>query len=242
MSDESSIRTPIDLAAASDHGRILAAQSRSALLALLREADGPLSVVEAADLIGLQASTTRYHLDLLASAGLVDRMPERGARPGRPRIRYAPRPADAGSAPGDYEGLAGLLANQLSGTADPIAASKEAGRRWTEELGVPAGATAPTPEEAVNSVTDLMDRLGFAPDRPARMDRIDLRRCPFETVARRQRDVVCGVHAGMLEETFARLGGSVEVADLDPFVADRPLHCVVHLQQRGCAPGGPSHA
>ncbi len=210
---------------------VLNGESRSALLAPLRAADRPLSVAEAADRVGLRPSTTRFHLDLLVSAGLVDHAPEHRATAGRPRIRYTPKPAGDESPSAEYEGLADALADGLSGTPDPAAAAREAGRRWTETLGIPADAGLVSPGAAIAAVIGHMDRLGFAPDRPARADRIHLRRCPFEVVARRQRGVVCGVHAGMLEETFRRLGGAVEVTRLHAFAVDEPLLCVAHLRE-----------
>ena len=242
---------------------ILAAESRSVLLTALRTAGRPLSVTEAAEVLGLRPGTARFHLDLLVSAGLVDRQAERRATAGRPRIRYAARPAATGDgheppAPAasddGYRRLASVLAGQLSGLDDPAGAAREAGRRWIEGAGagpeasgLGAGATAPGPEaggvvpgasagslpadDAVTAVAGLMDRLGFAPDLPVVGDRIQLRRCPFEAVARDHRAVVCGVHAGMLEQTFERLGGAVGVTRLEPFASDDPLLCVVHLQR-----------
>ncbi len=216
---------------------VLSAESRSMLLTLLREAGQPLSVTEAAERLGLQASTTRHHLDLLVSAGLVDRSSERRMTAGRRRIRYAAAGPVDEAASRHYEGLAGVLADQLTGTPDPIGAAHEAGRRWTGALGVRSSDVAMVPEAAIEAVVDLMDHLGFAPDRPSGDRRINLRSCPFEAVARQQRGIVCGVHAGMLEETFRRVGGTVEVKGLDAFAVDEPLLCVVHLRT---VPAGPT--
>ncbi len=221
---------------------VLAAESRSVLLTALRTAGRPLSVTEAAEVLGLRTGTARFHLDLLVSAGLVDRQAERRATAGRPRIRYAARPAATGDgqeppAPAasedGYRRLASVLASQLSGMDDPAGAAREAGRRWIEGAGVVPGASAGSlpADDAVTAVAGIMDRLGFAPDLPVVGDRIQLRRCPFEAVARDHRAVVCGVHAGMLEQTFERLGGAVGVTRLEPFASDDPLLCVVHLQR-----------
>ena len=230
---------------------VLAAESRAALLTALRAAGHALSVEDAAEVLGLHPSTTRFHLDLLVSAGLVDRQVERRGTAGRPRIRYVARAGASGdarseaepaAAPGATDGsrrLASVLASQLSGLADPSGAARSAGRRWVEALDViPDAAACPlAADDAVNTVAGLMDHLGFAPDLPVAGDRIMLRRCPFEAVARDHRAVVCGVHAGMLEQTFERLGTAVCVAELEPFAADDPLLCVVHL--RRSAPEGP---
>jgi len=208
---------------------VLESATRRELLALLRTTGRPMSVAEAARRVGLQVSTTRLHLDLLASAGLVERTAERRATVGRPRIHYAAARARGRASRDDFEGLAVAMAHQLSSVPDPAEAAREAGRRWTEALDVPADASPATPEAAVQAVVGLMDRLGFEPAAPD-PGRVELRRCPFESIARQERGVVCGIHEGMLVETFRRFGGTVELAGLEPFAVDAPLLCVVHLR------------
>ncbi len=221
------------------HHRVLASDSRQALLDALRGAGRPLSVAEAAAVVKLRPSTTRFHLDLLVSAGLVESTVERRSTPGRPALRYQERvpieepnssAAAVAAAAGEdeYKQLASLLAGSMSHEMDPSQAAREAGRRWSHALTVD---DAEPTAEPVAVVVELMDKLGFSPDRPAAPNEIRLRRCPFEIVAREHRQVVCGVHQGMLEETFARLGGRVGVAELTPFVNDEPLLCVVHLMR-----------
>jgi predicted ArsR family transcriptional regulator len=210
------------------------AESRVAVLDLLRSAGRPMTVVETAAALGLHVSTTRYHLAMLSSAGLVRRTVVRGTSRGRPPLRYEIRTADssepgavtdAGS--GAYEELAAVLARRLAETAEPVAAAREAGRRWRgpADLEHPKSARGLGPERALSYVADMMERLGFRPERPIGTDHIVLRACPFEAVARRQPAVVCGVHLGMLERTFEDLG-SPGVC-LEPFVTDAPLRCVV---------------
>ena len=277
--------------------QVLSAERRVELLDALRDASRPVSVVEAAAMLGLHPSTVRFHLGLLASAGLVDRQIERRGTAGRPHIRYVARRA-AGAGPGSagpgategngaaagagasagagvwaaageawgaaaatatggpdgiappwrepsaeesYRRLADVLAGQLSALADPAAAAREAGRRWVEALDAgPRTEAGPLgPVEALDAVANLMDRLGFAPDRPVSDDRMLLRRCPFEVVARDHRAVVCGVHAGMLEQTFARFGDAVRVDGLQPFASSDPLLCVVRLRRTGAGGIGP---
>ncbi len=222
--------------------RILVAESRAALLDALAGAEHPLSVEEAAARLGLHPSTTRFHLDLLVSAGFVERRSEKRNSAGRPRIRYSVRAAEpqpvapAPAPPTDGEGyrhLASVLADQLSETDDPARAAREAGRRWNAADDLALDDRPLDADSAIDVVADLMNRLGFAPEVPARRDEIVLRRCPFEEVAREHRDVVCGVHAGLLERAFERLGGAVEVARLEPFATEDPLLCRVRLRRPG---------
>jgi predicted ArsR family transcriptional regulator len=218
--------------------RVLASDSRQALLDALRGAGRPLSVAEAAAAVKLTPSTTRFHLELLVSAGLVESIVERRSTPGRPALRYQERalPEDqsrttaAAAAIGEdnYQQLASILAGSMALEMDPFDAAREAGRRWSHLLTVD---DAEPSAEPVAAVVEMMDKLGFAPDRPAAANEIRLRRCPFEVVAREHRQVVCGVHQGLLEETFDRLGGRVHVAELAPFVNNEPLLCVVHLKR-----------
>jgi len=232
----------------SPYHQVLAADSRSALLAALEAADHPLGVAEAAEAIGVGESTARFHLSLLVSAGLVTRTADRRASAGRPFLRYAPAdpPGSAAvdevaslvgtaSAPDRYEELAGLLASQLDGTADPGAAAREAGRRWMPELPAAVDQARARGDSAAEVVTGLMDRLGFAPERVAGSDEIRLRACPFESVARRHRAVVCGVHLGLLEQTVAGLGDGTTVGGFEPFATEDPLLCVVGLRAAASA-------
>jgi predicted ArsR family transcriptional regulator len=212
---------------------VLATDRRSGLLAALRDAGRPLSVGEAAAAIGTAESTARFHLSMLVSGGLVTRTPERRASAGRPSWRYFVAPATNPAGPGEagrYEQLAEVLAGQLGGTAGAAAAAREAGRRWASA----AAGVGPADERmdaarAMAAIADLMDRLGFDPERPVTGGELRLHACPFESVARRHRAVVCGVHLGMLEQSIEALDAGLAVAGLEPFHADDPLTCVARL-------------
>jgi predicted ArsR family transcriptional regulator len=240
---------------------VLAADSRAALLDALRAADHPLTVAEAAAEVGIGESTTRFHLSMLVSAGLVTRTSERRASAGRPALRYAPAPTPAapedpttvaGAEPLDrYEQLAGVLAGQLAGSADPLAAARTAGQRWSAELMGDGHYALEAGSDTIATVLSLMGRLGFDPEPGAVPGEILLHTCPFESVARQHRAVVCGVHLGMLEQTVAELGGDVTVEALEPFVEDEPLLCITRLAavrgvvssgEGGPVDGGADHA
>jgi predicted ArsR family transcriptional regulator len=226
-------RTP-ERSASATH-KALAADSRLALLDALDQADGPLDAAEAGRRVGLHRNTARVHLDQLADAGLVEREAEQRSSPGRPRVLYA-KSSTAGEAAGpdehaddiDYRELARVLAAQLARSADAGHQAELAGRRWAaaiDQANLPADPV--TSEVAIEAVTGIMDDLGFRP--VADDHRILLRRCPFADLAREQRQVICGVHLGMLKQTFESLDTPMTVDRLDSLVQDDPLLCVVHL-------------
>jgi predicted ArsR family transcriptional regulator len=225
--------TPVRSASATH--KALSAESRLALLDALEEADGPLDAVEAGHRVGLHRNTARVHLDQLVGVGLVDKHAEQRSLPGRPRVLYAKaagaaegvRP-DEGSDDVDYRELARVLAAQLAGSPDSAHQAELAGRQWAravDKADLPSGPVAS--QVAIDAVTGIMDNLGFRP--VADGHRILLRRCPFAEVAREQRQVVCGVHLGMLQETFESVDAPVVMGRLDSFVQDDPLLCVVHV-------------
>ncbi len=221
--------------------RALSTQSRVDLLAALRRADHPLTVTEAAAQVGLHPNTARVHLEHLVEVGLVARHREDRVRPGRPRSLYRALAQGAGTSdPGaqssgdddsreDYKTLASLLARELAAAPDAGPAAVEAGHRWARAQNERAQPPVTTPEETVLAVVDLMDELGFRPEHDADAGEVLLHRCPFEEVARESRSVVCGVHLGLLEGTFAQLDGGVVVEGLDAFRRDEPLMCAVRL-------------
>lgn len=213
---------------------------RALLLAALRDAGRPLTVEEAARAIGIAESTARFHLSLLVSAGEAARTPVRSGSAGRPSWQYSasagPRAAlRPDGAP--YQELARVLAAQLDGGIGAPEAAREAGRRWAEALPPDAVRPAATPAAALVALAAAFGRLGFAPgppgtapDHPSRQHEIVLHACPFESVAREHRAVVCGVHLGLAERTAAAIGGGIAIEGLDPFRSEQPLACAVRVR------------
>ena len=76
--------------------RALASESRQALLAALRRVDKPLDADEAGAAVGLHPNTARVHLELLCSAGVLERRTEDRTKRGRPRVRGGAEPASTG--------------------------------------------------------------------------------------------------------------------------------------------------
>jgi predicted ArsR family transcriptional regulator len=222
--------------------------SRARVLRVVREAGAaPLGVREIAERAGLHPNTTRFHLDGLAEAGLVRRVPEGRDRPGRPRMVYR---AEAPDGRHSYRLLAEMLASLVSGMLpDPEGAAIEAGRAWGRHLADP-----PAPfqrlgtAEALERLDRMMAGMGFrpeiehgadhpGPDGPGGQDgrdgpeevRIRVRNCPFGTVAERHADVVCPLHLGLIQGALTEMGVPLAADRLDPLV--EPHLCLAYLRR-----------
>lgn len=216
--------------------RALASESRQALLGVLRRR-GPIDATTAGEAVGLHRNTARVHLRKLVAAGLVSRLFERRTAPGRPRALYQivrSTAHDEGRSPSnaDYRDLARLLVDQLADDAGAKEKALAAGRRWASALEMKSlPRRALTPRDAIETVTTILDDLGFDPDLSpeASPDCIHLHRCPYADVARENRSVVCSVHLGLIQATLERLDTSIVVSGFEPFVTDDPLLCIVRL-------------
>lgn len=207
--------------------RVLAGISRSRLLAVLRRSGRPMSIRELAEAVELHPNTIREHLDRLVEAGLVTRRSAAPAGRGRPSLRYAADRSGAEADPHAYRALARVLADELARRDDAVEAAVRAGQRWG------AGAAeqmAPIrdAEEAVAWLVDMLDGLGFAPERDSGPEApIRLRPCPFGSLARERGDVVCNVHLGLMRGALRELGADFDAVSLEPFV--EPDLCVAHV-------------
>jgi predicted ArsR family transcriptional regulator len=209
--------------------RALADDRRRRLVEELRGERAGLDVQELAHRLGLHQNTVRWHLGVLADAGIVVSQAAPRSAPGRPRILYSlSHHADA---PGrdDYRLLAAILAGTISEHDGARAAVDSAGRAWGRYLvRRPQPLARVTDEQAVGEVVRLLDEQGFDPD----ADGTDVRmhRCPFHDLAEQHPEVVCAVHRGLISGALEELGSGLEVSGLDVFV--EPDLCVARLVPR----------
>jgi predicted ArsR family transcriptional regulator len=208
--------------------------SRARVLDLLRAAGSPLGVHEVADRTGLHPNTARFHLDGLVEAGLATRERQARATPGRPGMGY--RAAGDGGPAGErrYRLLAEMLTTLITGMMpDPGKAAMEAGREWGAYLTEQSPPyQRPSAGEAIERLTAIMDKLGFAPQAGAdgRRYRLCLHQCPFREVAQQHQDVVCSLHLGLMQGALAQMRVPLTADRLDAF-AERGL-CIAHLTAR----------
>jgi predicted ArsR family transcriptional regulator len=207
--------------------RALGSDSRATILRLIRAAAGGLTAADVAAQTGQHLSTTRVHLERLAEAGLLVRARASGGLPGRPAWRY--RATSADPAPAPYRALAAALLDHLSRTGGDVRETAErVGRDWGRQL-----ATAAPPQPApVDTVTTVLDGLGFGPHRqPAEPGsdevKLHLHTCPFLELVGQHPDAMCGLHAGVARGVLDQRGAPSEATILEPFGA--PGACVLRL-------------
>jgi predicted ArsR family transcriptional regulator len=205
--------------------RALAEPSRARILETLATADEPLDAGQLAERVGLHPNTVRWHLGVLADAGLVSSRAEACHRPGRPRIIFAAAEAPEGRE--DYRPFAAILAGSLSATADGVASAEHAGEAWGRFLVErPPPFHRMTAVDAADRVVDLLQEHGFEPERES--GDVLMHRCPFRDLAEEHGSVVCSVHLGLIRGALAEIGAPVTATRLEPFV--EPSLCRARLE------------
>jgi predicted ArsR family transcriptional regulator len=81
------------------------------------------------------------------------------------------------------------------------------------------------PERALTAASELLERYGYEPDRPSPAT-LQLRNCPFHTLARRAPEVVCAINQALVQGVLRGLGDRRIQAALAP----RPGACCVELR------------
>jgi predicted ArsR family transcriptional regulator len=227
------------------HGA-LAVASRLRLLDALRTSDRPLDVRELAAACGLHVTTVRFHLEVLADAGLVTSQSGQSGTRGRPRRLYIPASrAVATGGPTGYELLSGILAAHWTGNRDERAQrAEQAGWAWAgqRESGPTVAATTlaearvddttldgTTLGEAAVHVNAVFAELGFDPELVRDGDTLHIRlhACPFRAVAVTHPEVVCSIHLGLLRRTLADVDAPPASVSLQPFV--QPHLCLAQI-------------
>ncbi|WP_033295846.1 helix-turn-helix transcriptional regulator [Amycolatopsis jejuensis] len=206
-------------------------ESRERVLEVLRAAGVPVGVQDVAGRVGLHPNTARFHLDGLVESGLAERRAEDRTQPGRPRTVYAARAEEPAAGRRSYRLLAEMLTGLIADSVpEPGKAAETAGEAWGRYL---ADRPAPTHRvdaaEGIRRLSAVLADAGFAPDAVADPARpvIPLRHCPFREVAEDNRDVVCGLHLGLMRGVLSEVRAPLVAERLEPFV--EPSLCLAHL-------------
>jgi predicted ArsR family transcriptional regulator len=203
-----------------EQARALGDPTRHGVFRYIAGAGRPVGVAELTQHFALNHNAIRQHLAKLVAADLVLESKGAAKGPGRPPLQYVLAPVVAGrwDAPGPYERLSRLLLEIIRTGAGPV----EVGRRAADQFRVPDPSGT-----ALSDVRAAMERQGFEPEvRTARGgSEVVLHHCPFATIARADRDVVCGLHLGIAEGLVEGTDGMVE-----ELVAYDPRHAGCRLR------------
>jgi len=205
--------------------RALADVRRAQIVDELRRSPRGLGIAELARRLGLHANTVRWHLGVLADAGILASRREERTTPGRPRIVYTLSDrTDAGD--GDsHRMLATILSAALNEVGDGPERAECAGHAWGRHLLRSPGAKSAGTTDAAGEVVELLAGHGFRPELVG--DELRMHHCPYRDLAP---GVVCAVHLGLIRGALDELGSDLEVDGLRPFV--EPGLCIARLHER----------
>jgi predicted ArsR family transcriptional regulator len=208
---------------------LLADRTRRALYEHVRRARSQgVTREQAAVALGISRGLAAFHLDKLVNAGLLSAAYKAPEPRGRGRAPKVYRPAAGGeidfSLPGRrYDLMGEILAATID--ADPTdAAPRDAAllaayRRGRVEADTERGS-------GVGRLERLLERLGFEPDRVRDApEGVRLRNCPFQRLAARHTELICGVNQAFITGILHGLGMTALEAQLAP----APGFCCVRV-------------
>ncbi len=187
--------------------------TRRGIYVTVREAPGPMTANQVADLFDIHPNVARHHLDRLAGDGYLQitrqrRSGKTGPGAGRPAKCYEATSKEIAIQfpPRRHDLLAELLIRVVEriapeeGPAVAEAVGREYGRKLAGEIGIPEEEGF---EAAVTSVAQAMMGVGFLMTSDPDSGRLLTSHCPFGQTAADHPEVVCkidqGIINGMLE-------------------------------------------
>jgi predicted ArsR family transcriptional regulator len=207
---------------------LLADPTRRALYEHVRRAgDRGTGREQAAEAVGISRGLAAFHLDKLVDAGLLTAAYEAPAPRGRgraPKIYRAPdREIDFSLPDRRYALLGEILAEGIDvAPAD----ARNAALRAAFQRGRAEGDAA---RQADGRLERLLDRLGFEPEQggPPGAKGIGflLRNCPFQRLAARHTELICGINQAFVAGILQGLG----VTSLSATLAPSADYCCVRL-------------
>jgi predicted ArsR family transcriptional regulator len=153
---------------------------------------------EVAEAVGVHRTVAHSHLERLVALGYLVSGQRRGTA-GKPAklYRLAGRQIDVSYPVRRFARLAAILAEGLQGISDGSRVAREAGRRYGASL---VGKPADSPGSVLGQLAPLGAEYRLADDEVLAQNCIFRQACEVAT------DVVCELHAGILEGAFQQAG------------------------------------
>lgn len=192
----------------------------------------PLDAIAGA--VGIHQNTARFHLDALTAAGLAERQIEHREVPGRPKVLFR---AARISSDASYENLAQVMVRHFAGgLKDRSERAVDAGVAWGEQVRAELVESDPT-KKPLDRLVDGMAWLGYQPQLINDPEPVlNLRPCPYASIANDDPDVVCQLHLGLMRGILGP-DQPWDVVSVEPWAG--PTTCrVTLLQQARGASGG----
>ena len=210
----------------------LADETRRALYEYVVREPDPVGRGQAATALGLALHTASFHLDRLVDEGLLEvefrRLTGRtGPGAGRPSKLYrrADREFTVSLPPRRYDLVGDILAGAVTRAADgaPLDGSLSSSAR---EEGVALGraVTGAGRRPTLPAVAEVLAGQGYEPQ--VEEDVVTLRNCPFDTLAQKHTELVCGLNQDFVQGVIDGLERSDVRACLEP----EPGWCCVKVR------------
>jgi predicted ArsR family transcriptional regulator len=239
----------------------LAEPTRRALYLYVQAQESAVSRDEAAAAVGVPRHTAKFHLDKLASDGLLEiefarRTGRSGPGAGRPAKLYRPATRELAVAVPErrYEVAGHLMARAISGARShlmPVTealdqAARDHGRMLANRARAAAG-EGPSHSVLLHAVRQVLDEEGYHTS--AGPDGLTLANCPFRALAAEHTDTICAMNLGVMKGLLSELsqlrlapmlhpatrGCCVRLAAQDTTMRDSPPG--THARERGSGVG-----
>jgi predicted ArsR family transcriptional regulator len=222
---------------------VLGDEQRQRMFDYIRHERRPVSREEVAASLGISRKLAAFHLDKLVAAGLL--RTHYAAPAGMRKVGRRPKvyePVDQAITVSIPERRFELLADLLAQAVETAAAGESAhdsALRVADERGRALGEAERArvrpgrlgAERALSLATELLDDLGFEPERGG-PTLVRLGNCPFHPLAARSPELVCGINRAFLAGYLEGLGGTAA----DAVLAPHPGRCCVELRARTAGP------
>lgn len=225
----------MDLASQAAGIGALADDTRRALYEYVVAQPDPVGREQVAAAVGIAQHNVNFHLDRLVSEGLLEveyrRLSGRsGPGAGRPSKLYrrADREFTVSLPPRRYDLVGDILAAAVSRTAEGLPL-EEALHEVALQEGRVVGdaATGVDPKRPLEAMARVLASQGYEPQVEA--DVVVLSNCPFDTLAKKHTDLVCGLNRDFVQGVAEGLGCEQVAACLEP----EPGHCCVKARAEG---------